>query len=553
MDQAYETTQEAQGVQETGGRWAEVELLAALREAQSSGASLLHVAQEHGVPEATVRHWVSRAQASGASEAFSEFVESPEGLKVLHQVVTAATYVLTQVVGGGVRPLCTFLELSGLWRVVASGYGTQQQAVKAMEEAIVAFGAEEKKTLAANMRPKSITVAQDETFHDKPCLVAIEPVSNFILVEEHAEDRRAETWNTAMERGLEGLPVTVFQSTSDEGTALLSHARTLGAHHSPDLFHPQQDISRATSLPLQRQVETAKQVADRAAEEVDLLQAEADRPGRPRDYGRRIEEGLAALDAAEFEVIKAEKRRKQVRNAARAISHAYHPFDLETGAPRDAATVETDLVVQYDAIDQIANEAGLSAQCRALLGKARRLVPQMVATIAFVHALIRSKVEALDLERKVEASVQNRLIPMHYMEEVARKAATAKARADLRQRAARMRRRLESSRSVLARLDPQERETVDHVARECAQLFQRSSSNVEGRNGVLALRNHSIHHLSSRKLGALTVVHNYGITRADGTTAAQRFFGQPHPNLFEHLLVTLSPPKRPAARRSTSH
>jgi hypothetical protein len=560
MDQAYETTQEAQGVQDPEGRWAEVELLAALREAQSSGGSLLQVAQEHGVPEATVRHWVSRAQASGASEAFAEFVESPEGLKVLHHVVTAATFVLTQVVGGGVRSLCTFLELSGLWRVVAAGYGTQQQTVKTMEEAIVAFGTEEKKALAANMRPKSITVTQDETFHDKPCLVAMEPVSNFILVEEHAEDRRAETWNAAMERGLEGLPVTVFQSTSDEGAALLSHARTsLGAHHSPDLFHPQQDISRATSLPLQRQVEAAKQAADRAAEEVDLLQAEAEeyqaecRPGRPRDYAKRIEEGLEALDAAELRAVEAEDRCKQVRKAARAISHAYHPFDLETGAPRDADTVEADLVVQYDAIEQVANEAGLSAKCLALLGKARRLVPQMVSTIALVHALIRSKVEALDLEQKVEASVLNHLIPMHYLEEVARKAATAEARADLRQRAARLRRRVESSRSVLARLDPQEREAVEHVARECAQLFQRSSSNVEGRNGVLALRNHSIHHLSARKLGALTVVHNYGITRADGTTAAQRFFGQPHRNLFEHLLVTLPPPKRPAARRATVH
>lgn len=561
MEPAYETTPETQEVQDREGRWSEVELLAALRQARLSGGSLLQVAQKHDIPEATMRHWVTRARASEAPTAFVEFVESPEGLQVLHQVVTSATYVLTQVVGGGVRSVCTFLELSGLWRLVAAGYGTQQQAVKAMEEAIIAFGAHEKKTLAAKMAPKSITVTQDETFHAKPCLVASEPVSNFILVEEHAEDRRAETWNAAMDRGLEGLPVEVFQSTSDEGTALLSHAKmSLEAHHSPDLFHPQQDISRATSLPLQRQEEAAKEAARQVAEQVDALTEEAEAyqaqrsgPGRPRDYDKQIEEAGQTYDDAVAKSVEAADRRQEVRDAARAISRSYHPFDLKTGAVRDAATVEADIQTHYEVINRVATETGLSARCLALLGKARRLVPQMVATIAFVHSLLQKKVEALDLAPKVEASVINHLIPMYYLKAVARKAPTAEARADLRRRAALLRKKLESPQSALSSLERQERDMVDQVALECAQLFQRSSSNVEGRNGVLALRHHSIHHLSPRKLGALTVVHNFGITRADGTTAAERFFGQPHRDLFEHLLVSLPPPKRPSARRASAN
>jgi DNA recombination-dependent growth factor C len=142
--------------------------------------------------------------------------------------------VLTQVVGGGVRSVGQFLELSGLWQVVAAGDGTPQQTVQAIEEAIITFGREEKKTLAAKMPRQSIPGAQDETFHDKPCLVAIEPVSNFILVEDQAQDRRAETWNAALKRGLEDLPVEVGQTTSDEGAALLSHTKNLEAHHSLD-------------------------------------------------------------------------------------------------------------------------------------------------------------------------------------------------------------------------------------------------------------------------------------------------------------------------------
>lgn len=559
MDPAYETTPEIQ--EGSDRRWAEVALLEGLREAQRSGTSLLQFAQQQGVPEPTLRYWVSRAQATEASAAFMAFFESPDGLLVLHQIVIAAIYVLTQVVGGGVRSVCTFLQLSGLWRVVAAGYGTQQQAIKQMEEAIIAFGAEERQRLAADMEPRSITVAQDETFQrGRVCLVGSEPVSNFILVEQFADDRRAQTWDEAMDRGLEGLPVKVFQSTSDEGSALLKHARDGGVHHSPDLFHPQQDISRATSLPLQRQAAAAERKAHKAAESVDHLSEEAEQyevhhsgPGRPRDYAGRIEQSLEAFEAVQADSIDAGERRTRVREAAQGISRDYHPFDLQTGAPRDAATVQADLDGRFAQIDQVVAEAGLGGKCRALLDKARRLVPQMVATISLIHAMIRQHVEALDLGAEVHDALFNLLIPLHYLRLRVRKTKTAEARAELRQTIARLEQAVDSPGSVLTRLPQPARAMCERVAIMCAEWFQRSSSNVEGRNGVLALRHHSIHHLSERKLSALTVVHNFGTTRNDGTTAAERFFGHKPRDLFEHLLTTLPPPRRPAARRPLSN
>ena len=72
---------------------------------------------------------------------------------------------------------------------------------------------------------------------------------------------------------------------------------------------------------------------------------------------------------------------------------------------------------------------------------------------------------------------------------------------------------------------------------------------MEGRNGYLSLRHHSSHRLSKRKLGALTVIHNYFIRRADETTAAQRFFHSKHNDLFEYLLNNLDISARPAKVR----
>jgi hypothetical protein len=107
--------------------------------------------------------------------------------------------------------------------------------------------------------------------------------------------------------------------------------------------------------------------------------------------------------------------------------------------------------------------------------------------------------------------------------------------------------------AVLEALAPEKRASLEYVARICAQFFQRSSSNVEGRNGFLALRHHSLHYLCPRKLRALTVIHNYMIRRrCDGLTPAERFFEQSHDDLFQYLLLTLPPPKRPAARRAAA-
>src|SRR5262249_33538613 len=64
-------------------------------------------------------------------------------------------------------------------------------------------------------------------------------------------------------------------------------------------------------------------------------------------------------------------------------------------------------------------------------------------------------------------------------------------------------------------------------ATQLADVFQRSSSNVEGRNRYLSLRNHALRGLDPpRKRTCLTAIHNFFLTRADGTTAAERFFGQ---------------------------
>ena len=89
-------------------------------------------------------------------------------------------------------------------------------------------------------------------------------------------------------------------------------------------------------------------------------------------------------------------------------------------------------------------------------------------------------------------------------------------------------------------------------ASECAQVFQRSSSCVEGRNGQLSLKFHAFRRVNELTLSVLTVLHNFFIKRKDGTTAGERFFTQKPQDLFKWLLdkVELPRPRKKHKRRT---
>ena len=151
-------------------------------------------------------------------------------------------------------------------------------------------------------------------------------------------------------------------------------------------------------------------------------------------------------------------------------------------------------------------------------------------------------IESLALSEATEAAILEGLIPARYLELVAEKAEGAARRKDLRYRAAKVLGSVDEQTLLLGDVDEQ-------VIEQCAQLFQRSQSCVEGRNSHLDLFHHGHHRLGDRQLKAKTVVHNYLKRRPDGSTAAERFFGEKPHDLFEWLLERLEPPPWPSKPR----
>ena len=519
-----------------------------------SGVSQRAFAVEQNIPRTTLQHWLGRKDALLASPKAVEFFESPEGLQFLHQVVVAAHLVMTKLGNCGIRRVGLFLELCGLNDFVASSYGSQQKVAASLLDLIGEYGAEQRDLLAANMEHKKITVCEDETFPASGlCLVAIEPVSGFILHEEYAKKRDAPTWNAALAEATKGLDVDVVQSTSDEASALLRHAKDQKVHHSPDLFHVQYEVSRGFGLALASQerrrtseLDAAKNEVEHHVSEQGAYAAAPRRPGRAPDFDKRISRAKAEQQEASSRLTTVQACRKQYSEANKEISKHYHPYDLTTGHERTPAELEKQLETSFAWLEEIADEAELPAKTTSRLAKARRVVIKIVATLAFFHTSVRDTVGALDLPASQEKLLLETWIPAAYLHRAADKEKEPARRKEIREQAQDM---VANAREEIIRLSSEEQERLVAVAEDCASLFQRSSSCVEGRNGQLALSEHALRHLTPKNLKALTIVQNYFVTRADGTTAAERFFGAAPEDLFSWLCTKAKAPPRPARAR----
>jgi hypothetical protein len=199
----------------------------------------------------------------------------------------------------------------------------------------------------------------------------------------------------------------------------------------------------------------------------------------------------------------------------------------------------------------VAQHEHRSQRCLDRIEKATRVVPKMPATIEFVSGYVRRQVAQLDFTQPVSFAMHARLIPAYYRDRVAQTRTVSEGQ-PLRARAHRLRTPLFAPDGALSQLRPETQRALRQQAKELAEVFQRSRAKVEGRNGSLSLRNHQLRGLElPRKRTCRTTIHHFFLTRSDGTTAAERFFGQKPRSMCAAILdaVELPPAPRSPQRR----
>jgi Family of unknown function (DUF6399) len=542
-------------------RFERADLFEQYRELRTQGISERQAAKELKVPRTTLQAWRVWHDTLDICPHVAEFFQSGPGLAFLHRIVIAFHLVCVEVGACGIRLVCLFLNLTGLNRFVAASYGAQQQVNCHIEHAMVTYHQDETARLAQDMPPKDLTVTQDETFTGGLCLITMDPESNFILVEQLAQARDQTSWNAWMEPALARFNCRVIQSTSDEAPGLLAYVEHyLEAHHSPDLFHVQHELVKAVSGPMAAKARAAHKAISEATEQLERLQTHSIStddeptkrgPGRPPQEPVRLEQAEQALEAARREHERLAQQRQQVSTSIRSIGHDYHFVDLERGVRRNGRLIAADIQGHIEQIRAIAQHEGLSQSCLDRIDKAERVVPKMQATIEFVSGYVWQQVDHLDLTQPASFAMHAKLIPSFYLDRVAQ-TRTVSDGEPLRELAERLRAPLCEPGGVLSTLSHEAQDQLHETAKRLAAVFQRSSSNVEGRNGYLSLRNHQLRGLDlPRKRECFTAIHNFFLTRPDGTTAAERFFGQKPRSMFAAILASvelapapLCPPRR---------
>jgi Family of unknown function (DUF6399) len=389
----------------------------------------------------------------------------------------------------------------------------------------------------------------------------MDPDSNFIILERLAQARDQTTWHELMAPALAPLNCQVIQSTSDEAPGLLAYVEHhLEAHHSPDLFHVQHELSKAVCAPMAAKERAAHKAATEAREQFEQVQTHLQStddestkrgPGRPPKAPVSLEHAEQALQAASHEHERLAQQREHVAKSIRTISHDYHFVDLKRGVRRNGQLIASDIQAHIEQLRAIAQHEGLSQSCLERIEKAERVVPKMQATIEFVSGYVRQQVEQLDLTQLASFAMHAKLIPSYYLDRVAQTRSVRDGE-PLRELAERLRAPLFEPGGTGSELGPEAQDRLHDEAKRLAAVFQRSSSNVEGRNGYLSLRNHQLRGLDlPRKRECFTAMHNFFLTRPDGTTAAERFFGQKPRSMFAAILdsvelppAPLSPPRR---------
>lgn len=412
-----------------------------------------------------------------------------------------------------------------------------------LQDAIIRF----QKEVEQNYKDvfKKVIGAADETFFcNALILVFMDLSSGYLILEDIADDRSFDTWFEMLEPRLEQLGVHVQLMVSDRAKALIKLAVVgLECEHNADIFHGLHDISKWMGSTLGRRKSTTKRQLNKC--ELSLEKAEK-RGAIKTIVASKVEqvEQARAQDQAATQAL------DNYRGTIRKISKTVHPFKLDDNKPQDSANVAKELREQAKDIEELACKHGINDNT-GVMKKFKNQIKELVPSIDFWWLYVLTNLIGLGKRSKELLDwAMYYLLPTVYWYNQAKKTKNPTLRKEYK-KAWEKALVVFRAHALTGTFSKDEILFWQNWAQEMVGKFHRASSAVEGRNGFLSQIYHNNRGLNPDRLKALTVMHNYFTTRSDGSTAAQRLFGEKPPDLFEwllHRMGELPLPRKPRKR-----
>lgn len=516
------------------------------------GASIRSFATQTRQPRSTLQDQLRAVHDDGLPTGWQPFFESDHGNAFTLRLMVAVLVVFVLRAGCSAERAAEFFEAMHLRRYVASSPTALRRLFAQILTHTVAWGAAERERLARDMPARDVVLALDENFHWESILLGVlDIVTGFVFAERMSDTRDAAVWEATVRESLADYKVCPRALTRDGATALGTCGERLSVLAGHDIFHLQYAVCGTTVRPMAQRVARAHAAAQERRDELAALRAERDRvqalprgPGRPTDWEAREARAQLAVEAADRHAGTMAAEREAMTASIRALGDAHHPVDLGTGAPVSAERARERLQHAAEDLCEHAARASLGTRAvKALNGVFARL-DDLAAVVGWWHREVRRRLDTLSLPAVQVAWIESALVPALYVQHRIALGRTEDERASLRTLWARRRGELLGSTSPWRTWDDATRRRVQEEVEACVRMFPRSTSALEGHNGQDALVHHQRHRLSERFRAARLVVRNYVIRRADGTTAAERLFGNKPGDLIEYLCANLKLPGR---------
>ena len=500
--------------------------------------SVRRIAHQTGFSKSSV-HRLQQAIARRGCHPESWLWETAEGRWWLSRLLVATLYTFGLKRGVGLETISEFFARLRLERQVGCSPSALRGVMQALETALLETAETWEQDGCADGEVREIIGAVDETFLERMMLVCMDLRTGYLLREEVADDRTYTTWKALVEERLTVLSTGVRYLVSDRAKALIQLAeKGFECLSIPDFFHVMHDLVKSYSFALARRVHQAHQALKKAEE---VLSRQPDPPGQPQ-ASSAVEHSVEVRCA---EVQRWEQVHSLYRQHLETLSLTLHPFTIHDSAPQTSAEVHSQLQAAIDAIETLAQEQQLPARHGAMK-KVRNQLPALAALVDFWWVGVGHDLEQAAISAPWRTWAREFLLPWVYWEHQVAHTRCMRRKAKMRQAWEGMQAAFHTH-ALTLRLPAQALEEWHTWATQQVQAFQRASSAVEGRNGVLAQLHHNQRGLPKRRYKVWTVLHNFDCHAADGTTPASRFFRRPFPDLFETVLSRIE--ALPQARR----
>ena len=497
-------------------------LLVAKCRLQEGAFSIRAIANATGLSKSSVgRH--QQAIARRAQHPESSWWETQVGGAWLRLLVLGIVYYFGIKQGIGAESLSEFFHAIRLERHVGCSTTALRSLKQKMKESILADQA----ASCEHCQPsegQGICVGGDETFFDLPILVMVELSSGYIFTEVKSDNRIYSSWLEQIQSWwMQGGWHCHFM-VSDGAFALIKLAlEGLGCVNVPDLFHALRALGQPLGSAIGRQYSQLKKQQQKLGEQLAKTTEQVKRTKLEREL-----EQLAVQQQGY------ESAQSTYHQTLLAITQGIHPFNLTTGNWQLWQELSTNLCSPLKQLRSLAWRYGTNKASSAI-DSFEQQIPSFVQGI---HAWWRWVSQALNAETDdlaLQQWVLELLRPWTYWQQQANKTKHCELKAAYQAAASQAEDRFPRH-PLTQQLETEAGQQWMSWAHWICTKYQRTSSAVEGRNGYLSRLHHASRGLDGKTLAVLTVIHNFDIRRADGTTPAQRLFGQSFPNLFEWVV-----------------